>query len=69
MVIELKVLYKSLEKTIEEGLSQTYEYMDRYGADEGHLVIFDKTKGKSWDEKIFERREKYTGKEIWIWGM
>ncbi|GAB6163614.1 hypothetical protein JCM12298_27740 [Desulfothermus naphthae] len=69
VVIELKVLYKSLEKTIEEGLSQTYEYMDRCGADEGHLVIFDKTKGKSWDEKIFERREKYRGKEIWVWGM
>ncbi|GAB6163624.1 hypothetical protein JCM12298_27840 [Desulfothermus naphthae] len=69
VVIELKVLYKSLEKTIEEGLSQTYEYMDRCGADEGHLVIFDKTKGKSWDEKIFERREKYKGKEIWVWGM
>ncbi|GAB6163616.1 hypothetical protein JCM12298_27760 [Desulfothermus naphthae] len=69
VVIELKVLYKSLEKTIEEGLSQTYEYMDKCGAEEGHLVIFDKTKGKSWDEKIFERREKYRGKEIWIWGM
>jgi len=69
VVIELKVLYKSLDKTIEEGLSQTYEYMDRCGAEEGHLVIFDKTKGKSWDEKIFEKREKYRGKEIWIWGM
>ncbi|MDL1966821.1 MAG: ATP-binding protein, partial [Candidatus Desulfofervidus auxilii] len=69
VVIELKVLYKSLDKTIEEGLSQTYEYMDRCGAEEGHLVIFDKTKGKPWDEKIFERREKYKGKEIWVWGM
>ncbi|GAB6161030.1 hypothetical protein JCM12298_01890 [Desulfothermus naphthae] len=69
VVIELKVLYKSLEKTIEEGLSQTYEYMDRCGADEGHLVIFDKRKDVSWEEKIFERREKYRGKEIWVWGM
>ncbi|GAB6163623.1 hypothetical protein JCM12298_27830 [Desulfothermus naphthae] len=69
VVIELKVLYKSLDKTIEEGLSQTYEYMDRCGADEGHLVIFDKRKDVSWDEKIFERREKYKGKEIWVWGM
>ncbi|GAB6163882.1 hypothetical protein JCM12298_30420 [Desulfothermus naphthae] len=69
VVIELKVLYKSLDKTIEEGLSQTYEYMDKCGAEEGHLVIFDKTKGKSWDEKIFERKEKYRSKEIWIWGM
>ena len=69
VVIELKVLYKSLEKTIEEGLVQTYEYMDRCGTDEGHLVIFDKTKGKPWDEKIFERKESYKNKEIWVWGM
>lgn len=31
--------------------------MNRCGAGEGHLVIFDKTKVKLWDKKIFERRE------------
>jgi hypothetical protein len=35
IVIELKVLYKNLEKTIDDGLSQTFEYMARCNADEG----------------------------------
>ena len=33
------------------------------------LIEKKETDGKSWDEKIFERREKYRGKEIWVWGM
>jgi hypothetical protein len=69
VVIELKILYKSLDKTIEEGLRQTYEYMDKCGTDEGHLVIFDRRENVSWDEKIFEREEEYNGKKIKIWGM
>ena len=69
VVIELKILYKSLDRTIEEGLKQTYEYMDKCGTDEGHLVIFDRRENISWDEKIFEREEEYMGKKIKIWGM
>ncbi|MBF0468731.1 MAG: hypothetical protein HQK61_07590, partial [Desulfamplus sp.] len=46
---------KSLDKTIKDGVRQTLEYMDRCGTDEGHLVIFDRTRGKSWEEKIFRR--------------
>ena len=69
VVIELKILYKSLERTIEEGLKQTYEYMDKCSADEAHLVIFDRRQNISWDEKIFEREEEYMGKKIKIWGM
>jgi hypothetical protein len=69
VVIELKILYKSLDRTIEEGLKQTYEYMDKCSADEAHLVIFDRRENISWDEKIFEREEEYRGKKIRIWGM
>jgi hypothetical protein len=69
VVIELKILYKSLDKTIEEGLRQTYEYMDKCGTDEGHLVIFDRRENVSWEEKIFEREKEYNGKIIKIWGM
>jgi len=57
IVIELKLLHKSLDKTIKDGVRQTLEYMDRCGTDEGHLVIFDRTEGKSWEEKIFRREE------------
>ena len=35
MVIECKVLHKSLEQTIAEGLEQTAGYMDRCAAESG----------------------------------
>lgn len=69
VVIELKVLYKSLERTVAEGLEQTVAYMDRCGTDEGYLVIFDRSKDKSWDEKIFRKIETFRGKTIEVLGM
>ncbi|PWR73509.1 AAA-like domain-containing protein [Methanospirillum stamsii] len=76
IVIECKVLHHSLEKTIRDGLSQTYRYADTCSATESHLVIFDRTPGKSWDEKIFSREEVYSGTEdhpvtfpVTVWGM
>ncbi|MBF0230014.1 MAG: AAA-like domain-containing protein [Desulfamplus sp.] len=68
-IIELKILHKSLEKTISDGLEQTYKYMDRCGQSEGHLVIFDREKSKTWEEKIFCKTESYKGKAITVWGM
>ncbi len=68
-VIELKLLHKSLNATITAGLAQTFAYMDRCGAQDGHLVIFDRDGNKTWDEKIFQRREDHQGKAICIWGM
>ena len=69
MVIECKVLHGSLERTIREGLAQTHAYMDRCGAVEGHLVIFDRTPGKEWQEKLFRRHEPGSGQPITVWGM
>ena len=69
IVIELKVLHKSLDKTVRQGLEQTAAYMDRCGTDAGHLVIFDRGKERSWDEKIFVRKETFDGREITVWGM
>ncbi|MBT8419746.1 MAG: hypothetical protein KJO08_02675 [Gammaproteobacteria bacterium] len=73
VVIELKILRKSLEATIEEGIAQTADYMDRVGTDEGYLVIFDRRPDISWNEKILvreepleEQRRKY---RIGVWGM
>jgi len=69
-VIECKVLHKSLEQTIAEGLAQTAEYMDRYDAEVGHLVIFDRRAGRRWDDKVFrDRRVSDSGTAIDIWGM
>jgi hypothetical protein len=68
-VIELKVLHKSLDATLAEGLAQTWEYADRCRADEAHLVIFDRTPGKAWEEKVWRRVESHQGMGITVWGM
>ncbi|MEJ6949436.1 ATP-binding protein [Natronospora cellulosivora (SeqCode)] len=68
-VLELKILHKSLEKTIALGLEQTAEYMDRTGTNTGHLLIFDKSEDKGWEEKIFRKEKEYNDKKIVIWGM
>ena len=68
-VVECKVLHKSLERTIREGLEQTAAYMDRCGAEAGHLVIFDRSEGKRWEEKVFRRDEVVDGRTITVWGM
>ncbi len=67
-VVECKLLYKSLEQTVNEGLEQTRAYMDRCAAEEGHLVVFDRTAGVSWEDKIFRRND--TGEtRVTVWGM
>jgi hypothetical protein len=69
IVIELKLLHKTLAQTLTTGVEQTWEYMDRCGADEGHLVIFDRTIGKPWEEKLFQRDKSFRGKAVHVWGM
>lgn len=69
VVIELKIRYRDLEKTIQAGLEQTWRYMDKADTAEGHLVIFDRTPSKPWSEKVFQRTEAYNGTTILVWGM
>ena len=68
-VIECKVLHRGLERTLREGLEQTRAYMDRCGSAEGHLVIFDRTEGKPWGEKVYRRDETGGGAPVTVWGM
>ena len=68
-VIECKVLHRSLERTIREGLEQTAQYMDRCECGAGHLVIFDRSEGKRWEDKIIRREESLRGRTITVWGM
>jgi hypothetical protein len=67
IVLELKV--RRGEKTVPDGLAQTAGYMDRCGASEGHLVIFDRRKNKKWEEKIYRRTETHGPHTINVWGM
>ena len=70
VVIECKILHKSLEQTIAEGLEQTVGYMDRCAAESGHLVIFDRRAGRRWADKVFHcRRASSSGVAIEVWGV
>ena len=64
--IELKIWRG--EKTLKEGLKQTLGYMDTLGCTDGYLVIFDRNKEKSWDEKIYRKTEVINGKTVNVFG-
>jgi hypothetical protein len=70
VVLELKIRRGALETVINEGLRQTAGYMDTVGSvDEGHLIIFDRTKEKTWEERIWHKPYEYQGRPIMVWGM
>ena len=70
IVLELKILRRGLEATISDGLRQTFAYMDTVGAvDEGHLIIFDRSQTKTWEERIWHRPYDFEGRTIMVWGM
>jgi hypothetical protein len=68
-VIELKLQYGSLETTIEKGIEQTWEYMDKCGAVEGYLLVINRSPKKSWKDKIFKREKAFKGVTIYVYGM
>lgn len=68
-VLELKLRYGSVDKTIADGLEQAYKYMDKCGTKEGYLLIFDRSSDLAWEEKIFKKQETYKGVKIKIYGM
>ena len=71
-VVECKVRHdrRGLERTVADGVEQTAAYMDRCGAEAGHLVVFDRNEERSWDEKVFrDSRTAESGTEIAVWGM
>ena len=69
-VIECKVLHQDPERTIEEGLAQTRGYMDRCGAESGHLIVFDRAPERTWEEKTFRRETPAGGgAPVTVWGM
>ncbi|MEM7494892.1 MAG: ATP-binding protein, partial [Myxococcota bacterium] len=72
IVLELKLIHQKdgLETQVSKGLVQTAAYMDRFHAPEGHLILFDRRAGKSWDERIWVKHEQAPdGKKITVWGL
>ena len=70
-VVECKVLHKDSERTIADGLAQTRGYMDRCGAEAGHLIVFDRAPVRTWEEKLFRREAPVAtgGAPVTVWGM
>jgi len=64
--IELKIVRS--EKTRAEGLRQLVDYVDKLGAEEGWLVLFDQTSGKTWDERIYHEAEEHDGRVLHVLG-
>ena len=67
-VVECKLRRGGLERTITEGVTQTRGYMDRCGAEAGHLIVFDRAPERTWAEKVF-RRDPAGGTPVTVWGM
>ena len=68
-VVECKLRRRGLQRTIEEGISQTRGYMDRCGAESGHLIVFDRSSERSWSDKVFRREPASNGAPVTVWGM
>ena len=72
-VVECKVLRdsdrKSLAWTVEKGVKQTLDYMEKCGAKEGHLVVIDRRTGakeRRRSEAEAEGRGRRQGVVVWI---
>ncbi len=68
-VIELKLMYGSHDGIIEKGLEQLWGYMDKCGTKEGYLLVFNRSRELTWEEKIFKQEREYKGISIPIYGM
>jgi hypothetical protein len=72
IVIEIKLRRAdggAMETIIAKGLEQTADYSHRVGADESHLVVFDRDPARTWDERIWRRSNTYDGVAITVWGV
>ncbi len=70
-VIECKVARsgRGPATAVRDGLEQTADYMDRCGAESGHLVVFDGREGRSWEERLYRKDEIAAGRAITVWGV
>ncbi|MDR9469113.1 AAA family ATPase [Marinospirillum sp.] len=68
VVIELKIQRGKLDTLIQDGLKQVTDYQQRVGAEEAHLVIFNRKKGVSWNKRIWQKEEKVANQTIRVWG-
>ena len=70
IVIELKLLTSktSLAAVQKVGIPQTVEYAQTIGADEAHLMIFDRRPNKPWSKRIWQKTTQHDGWVLGVWG-
>ncbi len=69
VVLELKIQRGLLESMLPNALAQTSEYADMVGADESHLIFFNRDADMEWDKKIWHRQHKCKDRRIIeVWG-
>ncbi len=66
-VVECKFLKGSRDSAVRKGVEQTVRHMDRCGATQGHLLLFDHS-DRPREERQFRRSERFLGKLISVWG-
>ena len=69
LVIECKLAHRSQDDKVQRGLAQTQAYRDRCGADEGHLLVFDRAPGKPWAEQLHHKEQSHNGVPITLRGL
>ena len=69
VAVECKVVRErdGLERTIAEGVEQTARYVERCGAEAGHLVVIDCRENRTWEQKVFHRQP--AAAPVDVWGM
>jgi hypothetical protein len=68
--IELKIRYG--KKYVDDGLDQTFGYMDLHCCNEGWMVVFDRRSTVKWEDKLYmkkEKKETVNGKTVTIVGV
>jgi hypothetical protein len=50
------------------GIPQTVEYAQTIGADEAHLMIFDRRPNKPWSKRIWKKTTQHEGWTLGVWG-
>ena len=69
VVLELKILYSNLDKTMTDGVQQVADYARRCGSEEAYLLIFNRDPAVSWDAKIWENADFKDGDlPVSVWG-
>ncbi len=71
VAVECKVVRDrdGLERTISEGVEQTARYVERCGAEAGHLVVIDCRENRTWEQKVFHERRGEGPAPVDVWGM